>query len=69
MLKPLKRAARTVLNSGSGVRNRMKEASLEENRGYCVICEQHTVFVVHDPWLRDYYKCRRCNTIPRTARW
>lgn len=65
MLKPLKRVARKVLDSGSGLRKKMKEASLEKNRGYCVICEQETTFIIHDPWLRDYYKCKRCDTIPR----
>ena len=35
------------------------------NEGYCNICERPTVFVVHDPWLRDHYKCRVCETIPR----
>ena len=41
------------------------ERRLEKNSGYCVICEADTVFLIHDPWLRDFYKCRRCKTIPR----
>jgi SAM-dependent methyltransferase len=35
------------------------------NQGYCNICERDTVFVAHDPWLRDHYRCRGCETIPR----
>jgi hypothetical protein len=22
-------------------------------------------FVIHDPWLRDHYRCDRCGTIPQ----
>jgi len=35
------------------------------NRGYCVICRKETVFVEYDPWKRDFYKCMRCQSIPR----
>lgn len=36
-----------------------------ENKGYCCICERETVFVASDQWLRDFYKCEICKTIPR----
>ena len=35
------------------------------NSGYCVICEQKTVFIKYEKWLRDNYLCRRCRSIPR----
>lgn len=35
------------------------------NRGYCPVCEQETIFIRHNPWLRDYYKCMHCQSIPR----
>lgn len=40
-------------------------ATAQSNEGYCTICEGRAVFVVHDTWLRDHYKCSRCQTIPR----
>ena len=33
--------------------------------GYCPICETRTVFIKRDEWLRDYYHCIRCCSIPR----
>ncbi len=35
------------------------------NFGHCPICEAKTVFIKKDPWLRDYYHCIRCLSIPR----
>jgi hypothetical protein len=35
------------------------------NFGYCPICEERTVFVERDEWLRDFYFCLRCASIPR----
>jgi SAM-dependent methyltransferase len=35
------------------------------NRGYCPICEKETYFVQFSEWLRDYYKCFYCDSIPR----
>lgn len=55
MVQPLKRYARKVLN----------KYRYPSNKGYCPICEQKTVFYEYDPWLRDFYKCARCNSIPR----
>lgn len=37
----------------------------KHNRGYCPICEQETIFVEFESWLRDYYKCINCMSIPR----
>jgi SAM-dependent methyltransferase len=37
----------------------------KHNSGYCNICEQDTVFFEYDSWLRDYYKCPKCGSIPR----
>jgi SAM-dependent methyltransferase len=36
-----------------------------KNFGYCLICEQKTLFVEYDNWLRDNYRCIRCQSIPR----
>ena len=62
-MKALKKCARQLLNASR--RQRLKELSLPKNKGYCVICERDTVFVVYNSWLRDHYKCRRCQSIPR----
>jgi len=35
------------------------------NLGYCPICQQSTIFVVADKWLRDHYFCSHCRSIPR----
>ena len=35
------------------------------NRGFCPICNQKTIFIEYGSWLRDKYKCIRCNSIPR----
>jgi SAM-dependent methyltransferase len=35
------------------------------NVGFCPICEKRTLFVQHGEWLRDKYKCLRCDSIPR----
>ncbi len=35
------------------------------NKGYCPICDSQTLFIEKDPWLRDFYVCQKCNSIPR----
>lgn len=35
------------------------------NFGICPICEKRTLFVELDEWLRDYYLCVYCKSIPR----
>jgi SAM-dependent methyltransferase len=35
------------------------------NQGYCPICERSTYFIQFSNWLRDYYKCVHCDSIPR----
>ena len=35
------------------------------NFGFCPICEAKTVFVIRKDWLRDFYHCARCGSIPR----
>ncbi|WP_290628734.1 class I SAM-dependent methyltransferase [Altibacter sp.] len=53
---------------------RKKVKSLYENRigsfffkqqGYCPCCEQDVVFISRHQWLRDYFKCTQCGSIPR----
>lgn len=36
-----------------------------EANGYCPICEADTRFLADDVWLRDSFKCTRCESIPR----
>jgi SAM-dependent methyltransferase len=36
-----------------------------ENIGYCPCCRSATTFVAHEAWLRDYYRCSICGSIPR----
>lgn len=38
---------------------------INSNKGYCVICESETVFSEYGKWLRDYYVCGKCMSIPR----
>jgi len=35
------------------------------NSGYCPTCSQEVTFVAQDAWLRDYYHCSNCGSIPR----
>jgi SAM-dependent methyltransferase len=35
------------------------------NDGYCVTCDSETVFYATNEWLRDYYVCGKCGSIPR----
>lgn len=34
-------------------------------KGYCPCCENNTLFIAQDYWLRDHYKCILCYSIPR----
>lgn len=36
-----------------------------KQKGYCPCCEQEVNFVAHNSWLRDYFRCSNCNSIPR----
>lgn len=38
---------------------------MKSNPGFCVICEQETEFIEFNEWLRDYYFCKKCRSIPR----
>lgn len=33
--------------------------------GYCSICQRDSRFEASEEWLRDFYLCTRCGTIPR----
>lgn len=35
------------------------------NKGFCPICNQTTIFIEYGSWLRDQYKCIKCDSIPR----
>lgn len=36
-----------------------------ENQGVCPICESEVNFVSNNEWLRDFYLCSKCGSIPR----
>ena len=36
-----------------------------KNHGFCPVCSAETIFQSQEPWLRDHYICRRCQSIPR----
>ncbi len=36
-----------------------------QRNGYCPCCRSKTRFVAYNPWLRDYYACAKCGSIPR----
>jgi SAM-dependent methyltransferase len=36
-----------------------------KQKGFCPCCEHHVLFIAHNPWLRDHFKCSNCNSIPR----
>jgi SAM-dependent methyltransferase len=35
------------------------------NKGYCLTCDSETTFYSKNEWLRDYYLCKKCKSIPR----
>jgi SAM-dependent methyltransferase len=35
------------------------------HQGYCPICEKNVYFIKREDWLRDYYFCLECRSIPR----
>lgn len=39
--------------------------NIKSNPGYCPICEKPTIFYEYGEWLRDYYICGSCMSIPR----
>jgi SAM-dependent methyltransferase len=36
-----------------------------KNEGYCYTCDQEVVFSSTQAWLRDWFKCNNCGSIPR----
>lgn len=36
-----------------------------DNEGFCTTCPGPSRFVADDAWLRDYYRCVKCGSIPR----
>jgi SAM-dependent methyltransferase len=38
---------------------------LSGQKGYCPICEKPVRFVKFGEWMRDFYKCSGCRSIPR----
>jgi SAM-dependent methyltransferase len=40
-------------------------APVLKNTGHCPICTKEVTFVARNAWLRDYYRCSNCGSIPR----
>ena len=36
-----------------------------KSRGECAVCDQQTVFLARNEWLRDSFICTNCGSIPR----
>jgi len=36
-----------------------------KNQGYCYTCDRQVEFASQNTWLRDWYKCSNCGSIPR----
>ncbi|PKB17451.1 class I SAM-dependent methyltransferase [Flavobacterium sp. 5] len=36
-----------------------------KQKGFCPCCEQDTLFIARNSWLRDHFKCTNCGCIPR----
>jgi len=47
------------------VKNLFTTGSVISNRGYCTTCENKTLFIEENTWLRDNYRCKICRSIPR----
>ncbi|MDD4913597.1 MAG: class I SAM-dependent methyltransferase [Methylococcales bacterium] len=43
----------------------MAENDVIANGGYCHCCRTETIFKSSNSWLRDYYICKNCKSIPR----
>ena len=67
LVKKLIRESRQELSRWLSDRRRPSHGLLRGtfNLGHCPICERLTVFVIKDDWLRDFYFCLRCESIPR----
>lgn len=59
------RVKQKVHRETAGLSTWLKESRLEKNEGYCNICESATTFIIYDSWLRDNYRCKKCQSIPR----
>lgn len=47
------------------LRTMLRSRKKEDNFGFCHCCRQETLFEVRGEWLRDYYVCSNCFSIPR----
>jgi len=47
------------------MRNFFKKKPFLKNSGYCPICEKKVMFIANQEWLRDFYLCSSCSSIPR----
>ncbi len=42
-----------------------KKGTFFENKGFCYSCNRDVRFIARNEWLRDYYVCTNCGSIPR----
>ncbi|OGW46080.1 MAG: methyltransferase type 11 [Nitrospirae bacterium RBG_13_41_22] len=45
--------------------NSERRDGLLSNGGYCLTCDSETTFFSTNEWLRDFYICKNCGSIPR----
>jgi SAM-dependent methyltransferase len=60
-------AAKGVEESGGRGRpvSSVVGSELLTNEGYCMTCDSETTFSATSEWLRDFYVCEKCGSIPR----
>ncbi len=54
--------------SDAGLQDRnepLNQKPFLSNDGYCITCDSETTFCSDNEWLRDYYLCKKCRSIPR----
>lgn len=47
------------------LRGLLSERFYFSHDGHCACCSQRTEFVAYNPWLRDFFQCVKCGSIPR----
>jgi SAM-dependent methyltransferase len=50
---------------GNGKANGGDGKHVVQNDGFCACCRSNTVFRSPEQWLRDFYVCTKCGSVPR----
>jgi SAM-dependent methyltransferase len=54
-----------ALSNRSKVTDETTESFYISNGGYCNNCDQNVMFCSSNSWLRDFYACSKCGSVPR----